>query len=45
MAGCLFVFLFFFVQHPGQQFFSHDGTEPPLPGYLQYFWGALRHLA
>ena len=22
-----------------QQFFSHVGTEPPLPGYYQYFWG------
>ena len=22
---------------PGQQFFSHVGTEPPLPGYYQYF--------
>ena len=24
---------------PGQQFFSHVGTEPPLPGYYQYFVG------
>ena len=24
---------------PGKQFFSHVGTEPPLPGYYQYFWG------
>ena len=24
---------------PGQQFFSHVGTEPPLPGYYQYFLG------
>ena len=23
--------------HPSQQFFSHVGTEPPLPGYYQYF--------
>ena len=23
----------------GKQFFSHVGTEPPLPGYYQYFWG------
>ena len=22
-----------------QLFFSHVGTEPPLPGYHQYFWG------
>ena len=22
-----------------QQFFSHVGTEPSLPGYYQYFWG------
>ena len=24
---------------PGKQFFSHVGTEPPLPGYYQYFRG------
>ena len=24
---------------PSKQFFSHVGTEPPLPGYYQYFWG------
>ena len=24
---------------PSQQFFSHVGTEPPLPGYYQYFLG------
>ena len=24
---------------PSQQFFSHVGTEPPLPGYYQYFGG------
>ena len=24
---------------PGKQFLSHVGTEPPLPGYCQYFWG------
>ena len=23
-----------------QQFFSHVRTEPPLPGYYQYFWGS-----
>ena len=32
---------FFFVQHPGQQFFSHAGTEPPLPGYLPVLLGSL----
>ena len=25
--------------HPNQQFFSHVGTEPLLPGYYQYFLG------
>ena len=24
---------------PSQQFFSHVGTEPPLPGYYQYIFG------
>ena len=24
---------------PSQQFFSHVGTEPSLPGYYQYFLG------
>ena len=24
-------------ERPGKQFFSHVGTEPPLPGYYQYF--------
>ena len=24
---------------PSQQFFSHVGTEPPLAGYYQYFFG------
>ena len=32
---------FFFVQHPGQQFFSHVGTKPPLPGYLLVLLGSL----
>ena len=27
-------------QRPGKQFFSHVGTEPPLPGYYQYFLGS-----
>ena len=26
--------------HPSQQFFSHVGREPPLPGYYQYFSGS-----
>ena len=26
-------------QHPGKQYFSHVGTEPPLPVYNQYLWG------
>ena len=26
-------------QPPGKQFFIHVGTEPPLPGYYQYFRG------
>ena len=39
-------FFFFFlgggvVQHLGQQFFSHAGTEPPLPGYLPVLLGSL----
>ena len=25
--------------HPSQQFFSHVGTVPLLPGYYQYFKG------
>ena len=24
---------------PSQHFFSHVGTEPPLPGYYQYLFG------
>ena len=24
-------------ERPGKQFFSHFVTEPPLPGYYQYF--------
>ena len=27
-------------QRPSKQFFSHVGTEPPLPGYYQYFSGS-----
>ena len=30
-------------ERPGKQFFSHVGTEPPLPGYYQYFWGVNVH--
>ena len=37
----LFFVVVFFVQHPGQQFFSHVGTEPPLPGYLPVLLGSL----
>ena len=35
----MFGFGLFDVSHPGKQFFSHVGTEPPLPGYYQYFGG------
>ena len=38
MFVCLFVCLFKALR-PSQQFFSHVGTEPPLPGYYQYFLG------
>ena len=27
----------FDAKRPSKQFFSHVGTEPPLPGYFQYF--------
>ena len=30
---------------PGQQFFSHVGTESPLPGHLPVLWGTLKCLA
>ena len=44
----LSLFVFVEAKHPSQQFFSHVGTEPPLPGYYQYFWGvkclAQRHI-
>ena len=33
------VFVWVEVLRPSQQFFSHVGTEPPLPGYYQYFLG------
>ena len=37
----LYLFLFVWVEalRLSQQFFSHVGTEPPLPGYYQYFLG------
>ena len=34
-----FVFVCVEVQRPSQQFFSHVGTEPLLPGYYRYFQG------
>ena len=33
------IFVWVETLHPSQQFFSHVGTEPPLPGYYQYFLG------
>ena len=33
------VFVWVEALRPSQQFFSHVGTEPPLPGYYQYFLG------
>ena len=35
----LFLFVSVEALRPNQQFFSHVGTEPPLPGYYQYFLG------
>ena len=32
-----FGLVWFMLYIPGKQFFSHVGTEPPLPGYYQYF--------
>ena len=37
MKVCLFVWVKALC--PSQQFFSHVGTKPPLPGYYQYFLG------
>ena len=34
------VFVCVNASRPRQQFFSHVGTEPPLPGYYQYFSGS-----
>ena len=30
--------VWFDAKRPGKQFFSHAGTEPPLPGYYQYLF-------
>ena len=38
----LFCFVLIVVLRPGKQFFSHVETEPPIPGYYQYFWGVNR---
>ena len=41
-VGCCFFLLFFVwfdALRPGKQLFSYVGTEPPLPGYYQYFGG------
>ena len=37
----LIVFVLILVLRPGKQFFSHVETEPPIPGYYQYFWGVM----
>ena len=37
--ACLFVSVEALHVQPSQQFFSHVGTEPPLPGYYQYHLG------
>ena len=34
-----FFFLLVVVKRPGKQFFSNVETEPPIPGYCQYFLG------
>ena len=36
-ADLMVWFGFVKAEHPSKQFFSHVGTEPPLPGYYQYF--------
>ena len=38
-ADDCFCFVWVEALRPSQQFFSHVGTEPPLPGYYQYFLG------
>ena len=40
-----FCFVWVDTFRPSQHFFSHVGTEPPLPGYYQYFFGRLMYLA
>ena len=35
------LFVWFEALRPSQQFFSHVGTEPPLPGYYQYVLGGI----
>ena len=37
--GPTLVFVCAEAYRPSQQCFSHVGTEPPLPGYYQYFRG------
>ena len=34
------MFFCIIVLRPGKQFFSHVETEPPIPGYYQYFLGS-----
>ena len=36
----VFCFVLIIVLRPGKQFFSHVETEPPIPGYYQYFLGS-----
>ena len=38
--GDFFFFVLIVVERPGKQFFSHVETEPPIPGYYQYFLGS-----
>ena len=33
-----FIIVFGLVWFDAEQFFSHVGTEPPLPGYYQFFF-------
>ena len=35
------IFVWVETLRPSQQFFSDVGTEPPLPGYYQYFLGGI----
>ena len=34
----MYRFVSFLASRPSKQFLSHVGTEPPPPGYYQYFW-------